>query len=386
VRPAAAAPSAVTRALARARRAVAVAALGGPLAVMGLAGPAAAQPALPAAGLAAMAPGGVASPASAPAAAAPALAATCPPPVLAPPVLPAPRDRGLLWRLERDGRVSWLYATVHAGRPHWAEPGPRLRAALDAADVLALEVDPADPAVLQAMQAVPAAPTLPPALQQRLDGAAARLCLPTGLLAPLHPVLQLATVTLLEGRWLGLDAAFGVELTLAAQARRRGLPVVALETAAGQMQALLPDPAADLAPQLEQGLVLLESQAARRQLERLVQAWEQGDLDTLQRYPEWCDCVHTDADRAALQRLNDDRNGPLAAAIAARHAAGQRVLAAIGALHMTGPQAVQALLAARGFSVRPVWPEPVAGGPTPRAAPGRTMPGERAADARQEPR
>lgn len=313
-------------------------------------------------------------------------AASCPPPVLASPVMHAPQDRGLLWRLERDGRVSWLYATVHAGRPAWAEPGPRLRAALDQADVLALEVDPADPAVLQTLQAVPAAPPLAPALQQRLDEAAARLCLPAGLLAPLHPVLQLATVTLLEGRWLGLDPAFGVELALAAQARRRGLPVVALETAAGQVQALLPEPAADLAPQLEQGLALLESQAARRQLQRLVQAWEQGDLDTLQRYPEWCDCVHTDADRAALQRLNDDRNGPLAASIAARHAAGQRVLAAVGALHMTGPQAVQALLAAQGFSVQPVWPEPVAPGPAPLAAPGRTIPLERAADARQEPR
>lgn len=345
--------------------------------LVGLAGLALAEPAPP-------------KPPPSPAAAADATAPTCPPPVLAPPTRAAPQDRGLLWRLERDGRTSWLYATVHAGRPDWAEPGPLLRAALDSADVLALEVDPADPAVMQALQAVPAAPALAPALQQRLDGAAARLCLPPDMLAPLHPVLQLATLTLLEGRWLGLDAAFGVEITLAAQARRRGLPVVGLETAAGQMQALVPEPAADLAPQLDQGLELLESQAARRQLQRLVQAWEQGDLDTLQRYPEWCDCVHTEADREALRRLNDARNGPLADGIAARHAAGQRVLAAVGALHMTGPQAVQDLLAARGFQVQAVWPvtgtvSGVGSGTAP-GAPGRTIPAERADAARQEPR
>jgi uncharacterized protein YbaP (TraB family) len=284
---------------------------------------------------------------------------SCPPPVLATAPLPPAQDRGLLWRLEREGRTSWLYATVHAGRPHWARPGPLLAQALDAADVLALEVDPADPALLEAMVRQPPAPTLPVALQQRLQKAGARACFPATALAPLHPVLQLATLTLVEGRWLGLDAAFGVETLLAAQARQRGLPVAALESAATQMAALMPPPAtraADLAPQIERGLDVLESGRAREQLARLVQAWERGDLATLEAYPDWCDCVHTDDDRAALQRLNDDRNGPLADAISARHAAGQRVLAAVGALHMTGAQALPQLLAARGFRVQPVWP------------------------------
>ena len=40
------------------------------------------------------------------------------------------RDHGMLWRLERDGRVGWLYGTLHVGRQAWSAPGPRLLAAL----------------------------------------------------------------------------------------------------------------------------------------------------------------------------------------------------------------------------------------------------------------
>ena len=35
------------------------------------------------------------------------------------------RDRGFLWKLEKDGRTSWLYGTVHVARLEWAFPGPR---------------------------------------------------------------------------------------------------------------------------------------------------------------------------------------------------------------------------------------------------------------------
>ena len=51
-----------------------------------------------------------------------------------------------------------------------------------------------------------------------------------------------------------------------------------------------------------------------------------------------------------------DRNTALAARIDALHAAGQRLLVAVGALHMSGPEALPRLLAARGFEVKPVLP------------------------------
>ena len=88
---------------------------------------------------------------------APARAAADCPPQASPPTagqlrdgLRDARDRGLLWRIDKDGQTGWLYGTLHVGRPAWASPGPRVHQALREADTVALELDLADPAVLQA--------------------------------------------------------------------------------------------------------------------------------------------------------------------------------------------------------------------------------------------
>ncbi|RRD57179.1 TraB/GumN family protein [Comamonadaceae bacterium OH2545_COT-014] len=91
-------------------------------------------------------------------------------------------------------------------------------------------------------------------------------------------------------------------------------------------------------------------------MRQLADAWAHGDLARLERYPEWCQCMDTEADRARMARLLQARNGPMAERFAALHAEGQRVFLAVGALHMTGPQGMPALLRARGFSVRRVLP------------------------------
>jgi uncharacterized protein YbaP (TraB family) len=64
--------------------------------------------------------------------------------------------------------------------------------------------------------------------------------------------------------------------------------------------------------------------------------------------------VHSDADRAFIKRLNDDRNPGLANRIDALHGEGRRVFAAVGALHMTGAMGLPRLLAQRGFRVERV--------------------------------
>ena len=87
---------------------------------------------------------------------------------------------------------------------------------------------------------------------------------------------------------------------------------------------------------------------------RLAAAWERGDLDEIADYARWCECVANDKDRQLMQRLNDDRNPALADGIEALHREGRQVFAAVGALHMTGPQALPTLMRARGFAVQRV--------------------------------
>lgn len=296
--------------------------------------------------------------AAAPSAPASSASPTCapePPPATADQLAAQTRDRGLLWTLRKDGRTSYLYASLHLGKPAWAAPGPRLRQALDAVDAVALELDPLDTEAWR-MPPIPDLPLDAP-LRQRLDAQAAAVCLPAGAMASVHPLLRVSTFTLLRARTLGLDVRYGQEMLLSRWARDRQLPVIALETLQGQLDALLPADPDTARRELRAGLRQLERpQPLTRMLSRMVDAWERGDLALLGRYERWCDCVHSDDDRAALVRLNDGRNPQLAARIGELHQRGQTLLAAVGALHMTGPQALPGLLRQQGFEVTLVHP------------------------------
>jgi uncharacterized protein YbaP (TraB family) len=279
--------------------------------------------------------------------------ATCPPLPVA--TGAAAADRGVLWALDKDGRRSWLYGTLHVGKPDWMRPGPRLAAALAESEVLALEIDPADPALPQVLAGAASStagpPPLPAPLLARLALATERACLPPGALSGLPPVLQATVLAMLDARWLGLDAMYAQEHLLTAQARNRRLRVVSLETPAQQTAAMGGDTPAQTEALIAQTLDQIDDQRSRGVMSRLATAWASGDLDTLEAFDRWCECAPTEDDRAYLRRLNDARNPRLADGIAAQHASGQRVFAAVGALHMTGPAALPLLLAARGFRV-----------------------------------
>jgi uncharacterized protein YbaP (TraB family) len=283
-----------------------------------------------------------------------AAAPSCPPPLPTEASTVAGRDRGLLWRVTRDGRSSWLFGTLHVGKPAWRRFGPQVSAALRSSDVLALEIDPADPTLIETLTEGTPTVALPDALQARLLQAYARACVAAESMASLHPVLQATTLTLLEARWLGLDPGFALEQLLASQARGAGRRVVSLESAAQQKAALVPGDAEEALAVVDQSLAQIEDQSGRRVLGRLAQAWEKGDLAALENFEAWCECATTEAEKVFMRKLNDDRNPQLADGIEAQHRQGRRVFAAVGALHMTGPQALPVLLRERGFKVERV--------------------------------
>ena len=266
------------------------------------------------------------------------------------------RDRGFLWRIARDGRVSYLYGTVHVARPQWTLPGPRLVQALDASDTIALELDVLDADIqrrLAAGMAADPAERLPEALAERLRAQVRAACLSQEAMAKLAPALQLVTLETLAARWDGLDPAYAIDGFLAAYARRHGKGVRSLESPEFQLALLKGEPQS-MRQALEHGLGQLENGRVRPMLLRIARVWEEGRDEELARHEQWCDCAETEADRAALKRLLDERNPALAERIDALHSAGQRVFAAVGALHMVGPLGLPGLLAQRGYSVERV--------------------------------
>ncbi|WP_157667523.1 TraB/GumN family protein [Comamonas serinivorans] len=294
---------------------------------------------------------------------------------------PAAPDRGLLWQVEKNGQRGWLYGTMHLGRKPWLQLGPRLQQALARVDVLALEVDLTDPRTQQEMAATSratagkpvgaqadaqaagragaaqpdpaAADAAPPDArqQQRMAAQLQRVCLPPQALAGAASHLQAAALMVLAARSEGLHAEYGSERVLALLAKAQGKRVVAVEDVRSQTALLKGEDAQADAAQLDDALDELESGRGLQQLRRLGVAWAAGDVDTLTRYHEWCDCIHSEADRQAQDRVLTARNGPMADAFERLLREGQSVLLAVGALHMVGPQGVAAELSQRGYRV-----------------------------------
>jgi uncharacterized protein len=268
------------------------------------------------------------------------------------------RDHGLLWRLQRDGRTSYLFGTLHVGRLEWVAPGPQVSAALRETDTLALELDLGDPAVQREMAASLARRaqglSLSAAQREQLRRHVEAACLPPAALAALHPLMQAMTLMLLDARWVGLDPGFGQEMVLSQVARAVGRPVVSLESVAIQVSTLIPDDPRHALAQFDQVMLHLEGRRGRAVTQRLATAWAAGQLGELENYEAWCECVDSPQDREFMRRVNDERNPAIAGAIVARHAQGQRLFAAVGALHMTGPNALPRLLQQRGFRVERV--------------------------------
>ena len=99
-------------------------------------------------------------------------------------------DHGYLWRISKDGRTSYLYGTIHVGKPEWIFPGPTVMEALRATDTMALEFDMMDPAMQENMKKAIAAMhgnALSAALKKRLRHQAETLCVPYEPLAKMPP-------------------------------------------------------------------------------------------------------------------------------------------------------------------------------------------------------
>jgi uncharacterized protein YbaP (TraB family) len=266
-------------------------------------------------------------------------------------------DHGFLWRITKAGRTSYLYGTIHAARPAWMFPGPRTAAALEASEVLALELDLLDPQVqARLVQAAAARPDdgLPAALVARLERRMAAECVDAAPWRGFAPEFQIASLAVLAARRDGLDPSYAIDLVLALIARDLGKTTRSLETPEAQIAALRMPTREATIEFVTSGLDELETGRAAPLLAHMAGAWTDGNLAELEGYERWCDCLNTAAERASMKRLLDDRNPLLADAIDALHAGGRSVFAAVGSLHMIGATGLPSLLRQRGYAVEQV--------------------------------
>ena len=266
------------------------------------------------------------------------------------------RNRGFLFEVRKDARLSYLYGTSHIGRRDWVFLGPVVIEALGSVDRIALELDLGDADIMQRLRAgvlrQADSPALPAAIEQRLHAARQAACADD--LVVLRPELQAAGLAGLALRGDGFDPAYGIDDVIAEFATASGKPTLGLETPELQLALLLRDDAQGVSEMVSDTLDELARPQTRASMLRLMQAWDESDLETLRRYERWCDCLNTPVERQQWAALLDARNPAMLDQLVRAHEAGERLFVAVGALHLVGERGLPALLEARGFEVRRV--------------------------------
>lgn len=262
--------------------------------------------------------------------------------------------RGLAWRVADDaGNAAWLVGTVHAAGPAFYPLPQAIEDALDGSEVLVVEVDTGrlEPAEIGRITARHGLYQPPDSLKRMLPEEAWRLAtrwakrfrIPPSELEQMRPWLAAVTFVALEMRRIGLDPQLGMEQHFVRRAAQAGIEVGELESFEEQIGML-----AGLSPDVQ--LRFLEESLRNagdigETVARVKAAWRAGDFDGMATF---MDETYGNEEELYGVMLRD-RNRRWMPRIEQMIASGRTHFFAVGALHLTGPDGLVALLEARGY-------------------------------------
>lgn len=277
-----------------------------------------------------------------------------------------PFAKGRFWRIEKDGRVSHAFGTFHSPAPAIARIPVEIEAALDGARVLLVEVLPEEQERMQALMAQdpglvmnltgrPLTAFLGPEEMRGLDA----LLRPYGMNAQAATAMQPWFVNLLlstppcvlEEMTAGEEV---LDARLIAEARARRIPVEGLERIEDALEIFRSIPEAEQISLLRMNIAVGDiSEPMMVSSERLYlqgeiwRIWAMNGVmaEAVGLGPELSPMLELFYDRALVER-----NRNWMPEILAELARGDALIA-VGALHLAGPDSLQAMLEAEGYSV-----------------------------------
>jgi uncharacterized protein len=268
--------------------------------------------------------------------------------------------RGLLYEVRKGDRSALLFGTVHVGRPEFYPlPASRL-AQLKRAQAIVLEADVSDTArAIAATQKYALYPEgaagldtrLAPDLKARVDAVLARNQLDAAPLMRLKPWMLANVLALYEAAQAGYMPALAVESYLTRLATTEAMPILEFEGIEQQFELFERAPWATQIAFLEEALKAVESRAARREINRIAQAWETADAAALERLLAEMRAQTSVGARFTVDTILLGRHPQMVRRIETLMADGKTYLFAVGALHLVGPQGLVAALKARGYTV-----------------------------------
>lgn len=268
--------------------------------------------------------------------------------------------RGLLWEVRKGKQVSWLLGTIHVGRPEFYPLPPSRLAQLKRADAIVLEADISDtPRAIAATQkyamyaeGAPGLETrLAPALRQRIETVLSRNQLDPVPMMRMKPWMLANVLALFEAAQAGYMPALSVEAYLLRVAKTDNKQVFEFEGIEQQFELFEQAPWATQVAFLEDALKAVETRGARRELNRIVQAWETADRVSLERLLVEMRAQSSVGSRFTVDTILLGRHPKMVRKIETMMADGKSYVFAVGALHLIGPQGLVELLRARGYTL-----------------------------------
>lgn len=267
----------------------------------------------------------------------------------------AQKARPALWVVRDKDSTLYLFGTMHALSPTTDWNGPAIKNAMATSEEVWFEAEPpTDPAMINSVikqfgidKANPLSKKLSPAEFKTFAEAIGKLGMKAEQVDAMRPwfaAMNLAGLPLIEA---GYDQSKGADPLLLAAAKASGTKVKTFETAEQQMRFF-----ADLPPAVELDLLretLKTYKDGPAEIRKMEAAWARGDDKALwavggssmkKQFP------------AVYTALISDRNKKWANAIAKELEGRGTDFIAVGALHLVGPDSVQALLKARGYKIQ----------------------------------
>jgi uncharacterized protein YbaP (TraB family) len=268
--------------------------------------------------------------------------------------------RGFLFEIRKGSQSSLLFGTIHVGRPDFYPLPPSRMSHLSRFDALVIEADITDLArAATAMQKhAMYGPgedgldkRLPADTLKRAEAVLAGHGIDPRPMMRLKPWMLGSVLALFEAAQAGYLQGLAVESHLAGLAKAGNRPILEFEGVEQQFALFETAPWSTQVAFLDEALKAVESKAARREINRIVEAWATANRPELERLLAEMQAQTTPGARFTVDTILFGRHPAMVRRIETLMADGRNYLFAVGSLHLVGPRGLVEMLRARGFTV-----------------------------------
>lgn len=269
----------------------------------------------------------------------------------------APTDRGLFWKIEKDGRTSYLFGTVHVWKREWLPLNAGIEKAFAGAKTLAVELDPAKMDMAGALQQMMLGGNetlemrLGKPLYERTKAETDKMGVPEAAISKMKPWGVMLVMAATKLQQLGYTPDAGLDNYLLQKAQASGKQIVELESGEQQLAAM-----DSLSAKVQTALLadfLANVERTPQVIGEIVVAWKKGDAESAfalnqkgfsdsEAKREFDDKFLYQRDVAMTRKIEELLRQP-----------GPHFIA-VGSLHLLGPRSIVGQLKAKGYRVEQI--------------------------------